>query len=258
MKSVTLIFLIVMSSLYVQAQSNSNNEKNSETENEITTEAIDMKALYNIYLDVMPENDRVQAPERSFKSFYVHSLDTRQVFPNLVDVNRQKLLPITNKIRVKGKMTYVEIFKRTYQYDVENINGEYVHHVKVYFRYAKPADIELFKKLLAEAEQIWNNSRFIFDFGYSFKFDVALDPKDAHFKVNVLNSTRGPYDMNWGRDWDGLTVAHEVGHMMGLGDEYQTLMSESDCLDHSLMCDNYKGKLMLHHYYFILRRLMMK
>lgn len=238
MKRVTLIFAVLLSSFYALAQ--------------------DMKALYQIYLNVMPENDRVQQPEESFKSFYVHTLDTNKKFVSPANVLQQNLLPIQSKIHVQGKMTYVQIFKRTYQYDVENINGKLVHHVKIFFRYAKPADITLFKQRLAEAEQIWNDSKPLMDFDYGFKFDLTENPNEAHFKVNVLNSTRGPYDMNWGRDWDGLTVAHEVGHMMGLGDEYETLSGRSDCLEHSIMCDNYTGYLMEHHYYFILRRLVYK
>jgi M6 family metalloprotease-like protein len=109
---------------------------------------------------------------------------------------------------------------------------------------------------MREASLIWNQSAVVFDFPYSFLFEVVRDRSQAHFSVQVKDETRGPYDANWARDWNGKVIAHEVGHMLGLGDEYQTVSGQSDCYEPSLMCGVWSGSPMPHHYYFILRRLL--
>ena len=95
-------------------------------------------------------------------------------------------------------------------------------------------------------------------FSYRFQFEVVEKREEAHYSVNVLDQTRGPYDQNWARNWSATTVAHELGHMLGIADEYQTLTSYQDCLKTSLMCSSANGSLMSHHYYFILRRLVFR
>jgi hypothetical protein len=96
---------------------------------------------------------------------------------------------------------------------------------------------------------------------------VKLAPGDA----------RTPFDVTWGAEWSWHLLAHEIGHMMGLDDEYgqidKTLghaIGADDAWDkdpvvkvrwfacdpHSLMCDS-KGEQSTpqrYHYYVILRR----
>lgn len=211
--------------------------------------------LYQLYTDIMPAEAQAQEPDKTLKSFRVHTLDSYQIFPDFAEVKKANLVNFSGTKQIQGTIKYVEVIKKTYKYDVENQNGKYIFHVKIYFRFATPSDIQSFTQKLIEAESIWNNSRYKFNFDYQFKFHLVQDAQTAHYKVNVLNSTRGPYDTNWGRDWDAITVAHELGHMLGLGDEYQTVTSQSDCLASSLMCNSYRGKLMKHHFYFVLRRL---
>ena len=85
--------------------------------------------------------------------------------------------------------------------------------------------------------------------------ELVESRKDAHFSVKLQDKTRGPYDTYWGRRWTSVVVAHEIGHMLGLGDEYETLSGKSYCLRQSLMCSSWTGDLMPFHYYHILRRL---
>jgi hypothetical protein len=96
------------------------------------------------------------------------------------------------------------------------------------------------------------------EFKYDFVFEVVSEESNAHYSVKILDQSRGPYDQNWARNWSEVTIAHEIGHMLGLGDEYQTITGKVDCLRHSLMCLSSTGKLMEHHYYFVLRRLISK
>jgi hypothetical protein len=205
-----------------------------------------------LYEILFTSQDRNEAPKESFKSFAVHLADSDDFFPAPEMIQAKNLRTLT---QFKGTMGYVSnIVKKGYVYDV--IPGESLtFHVKVYFKNPKGDDLKNFREKLAGAQDIWNASRVETDFKYNFKFEVTEDKDQAHYKVNVLDSTRGPYDTNWGRDWSSNTISHELGHMMGLGDEYETLSGKQDCMLTSLMCSSSKGKLMPHHYYFILRRL---
>lgn len=212
-------------------------------------------ATKDLYNEIMPEQLRIDYPKETYKSFKVHLLDSYKNFPAFSKILNQNIVPINGTKTVSGNIKYVLIFPKKYNYDVSYENGVYVFKVRVNLKKPTSADTANFTDLLKRAEQEWNSYRIPMDFAYEFKFDIEPDAKKAHYSVNVLDSTRGPYDTNWGRDWDGPTVAHEVGHMMGLGDEYETLSSTMDCLPKSKMCDQ-SGFLMKHHYYFILRRLL--
>src|SRR5262249_20674365 len=100
----------------------------------------------------------------------------------------------------------------------------------------------------------------------------------AHFAVDLApGAPRTPYDVTWGEGWSWHLIAHEIGHMMGLDDEYGQLRKtwghvlnedvrwDADaelkanwlqCNLKSLMCDS-KGEdstPQRYHYYVILRR----
>lgn len=210
----------------------------------------DFRWLYEI---LFADSDRVNTPAESFKSFYVHLLDSNQSFPppeNIVAVN---LKPTAN---VKGLITYVNVIKKMYTYDIlQTETGALVLNIRVHLKDPAGEDAASFATRLLAAENLWNAGRVAADFSYSFKFDLVETEAQAHFSVAVLDSTRGPYDRNWGRNWSPTTIAHEMGHMLGLGDEYQTLSGQVDCLRSSIMCVSYSGAIQKHHYYFILRRL---
>lgn len=211
--------------------------------------------IQDLYVEIMPEKYRLSEPQKTYKSFKAHLLDTYAEFPAFATIQKSNLAPIAGMKSIIGKITYVMIFKKAYKYDVSLENGVYVFKVRIHLKNPTLTDISEFTDKIKQAEKEWNDYRVGMDFLYEFRFDLETDIKKAHFSVNVLNSTRGPYDTNWGRDWDSRTISHEVGHMMGLGDEYQTLTSQNDCVEESKMCHQY-GKLWQHHYYFVLRRLL--
>lgn len=206
-----------------------------------------------LYELLMKPEDRAQKPNESFKSFWVHLNDSDSYFPNPDLIKAENIRPLEH---YTGTMRYV-VIKKHYNYDVVlNHDGSLMFNVRILLKDPQGSDLESFREKVQAAEDIWNSHRAPMDFKYFFKFEVVEDPQMALYSVNVLDSTRGPYDVNWGRDWNNQTVAHEIGHMMGLGDEYQTFTSISDCLDESLMCSSWTGAPMPHHYYFILRRLL--
>lgn len=208
------------------------------------------KWLYSL---IIPEAYRIQQESESLKSFEVHLEDSYSYFPHPSFINSSSL---KNPGQQVGSMTYVGFWPMSYKYDVLlAANGARVIKVKVHFKNPRGNDLAMFANKIKQAQSLWNDSRPIHDFPYEFLFEVETDPKKAHYSLNIKDKTRGPYSVNWSRGWDVESIAHELGHMMGLADEYETLTGASYCLKISLMCGSKNSKLMPHHYYFILRRL---
>lgn len=208
-----------------------------------------------LYELLIADEDRNRFPKRSRKSFDPHMKDSFDTFPH-----PDKLVTLTNPIvdrsvhRFKGTQTYVVFFPRDYRYDVYTRAGETVIEVRIHFKEATTSDHKSMGQKITAAQMLWNRNRPEIGFPYRFSFHLVKKKSQAHFSVRLKDSTRGPYDVEWARNWNNSTVAHEIGHMLGLGDEYQTLTGTIDCLRHSIMCDSWSGELMEHHYYQVLKR----
>lgn len=205
-----------------------------------------------LYEKLIPANIRRQYPAETLKSFRVHLKDSYTVFPDPLYVKKSQ---INFQSPISGTMIYAGFFAKPYLYDVIRFENKLIFNVRIYFKDPNANDLNDFKIKLSEASSYWNNSKIKTDFDYEFKFELTTDPSKAHYHVNILDSSRGPYDTNWSRSWTSRVIAHEVGHMLGLGDEYQTLSSTIDCWKESLMCESWTGQLEPLHHYFVLRRL---
>jgi hypothetical protein len=112
-----------------------------------------------------------------------------------------------------------------------------------------------------------------------FRFRAeTTDVASPHFQVRLYEGEgRTPFDVSWAEAWPWHLLAHEIGHMMGLDDEYGQLnktmghaLGEDARWDHdalhkirwfgcnprSLMCDS-RGEASTpqpYHYYTLLRR----
>jgi hypothetical protein len=218
------------------------------------TKARDEKLRW-LYEKLFSLDIRSAQPTEVWRSFRVHLEDTSQEFPDPSVIQQAQLMPLKP---VRGMITYIGMFQKKYVYDVFlGPDGAVVLKVKVHLKNPTPEDMVAFTQKVKSAEEIWNQYRIPADFVYRFEFEVVKTAEEAPFSVTIKDSTRGPYDQFWSRDWTESTVAHEIGHMMGLGDEYQPVGKAFGCYMSSLMCSSGKGHPSFHHYYFILRRLIL-
>lgn len=209
-----------------------------------------------LFEKLIDENVRLSNPDESWKSFRVHLKDSYKTFQDPAEIKAENLQSYRTPTELSGKITYVGIVKKPYRMTVSTDKDGILIAVRVHLQNATRQDFISFSEKAKFAENMWNQYRIQANFKYRFKFDIVEDASQAHFSVQVQDETRGPYDTYWGRDWTGNVLAHEIGHMMGLGDEYKTISGEFDCLRGSLMCSAWYGSHMPHHYYFILRRLL--
>ncbi len=240
-----VLFMIFLSSSFAFSQQ----LKDITADDQIDALEAELQWLYE---KIMPQDVIQYFPKESYKSFRVHLKDSYKNFPDpdLITKKNLKLAPV-----IQGTISYVGIVKKKYIYDVIVKNKTIFLIVRIHLKNPNATDLNDFKSKLDTAAQIWNSNRIKTDFDYQFQFELVMDESKAHFSVNVKDSTRGPYDENWSRSWTSTAIAHEVGHMLGLGDEYQTLSGKTDCWRDSLMCESWTGQLQKHNYYFILRRL---
>ncbi|GEM_PF-1613201 len=169
--------------------------------------------------------------------------------------------------KIRGTTTYLSVSNRPYRYDL-TLNKNYEVELTInlfFFTESIRQQNDLVRNIEAKigyAERLWTSKS---PLNMTFNFNVVDNVNDAHFVIPLTDkSVRSPYDALWSTAWDEQIVAHELGHMMGLNDEYDqfettlglsTSFLASKCSAASLMCESSPGGPLLYHYYLILRRM---
>lgn len=167
---------------------------------------------------------------------------------------------------IKGSIHYMDSIRGHYHYDVLKTQEQIVLSTKIFFRKVRNEQIaydEIDYLTVLEkvkwAQTYWN-SQVPDDLNLKFKFIVVDKKEEAYFKPALVKKLiRGPYYAGWSTFWHPIVIAHEIGHMFGLDDEYENspLGASSDLCDaDSLMCTNAPGSILKpYHFEVILRRL---
>jgi hypothetical protein len=191
-------------------------------------------------------------------------------------------------LKVTGKIRYMGIVPKSYRYDISVKGGVATASVRVHIKPDKKldaSDLALVDSNIAAAEGIWNRHAALVNPNFRFSFKRVEKKEDAHFSIGLKEKfTRGPYYKRWSLAWPITTYAHEIGHMMGLDDEYSNLnatlftlptflisgathldfgsdrmaitqIKEMSCDLNSIMCYDEMGSVQAHHLYIIFARI---
>jgi len=161
--------------------------------------------------------------------------------------------------KIVGKSIYRGFVPGKYSYTFQGRRDRLEIKVFVYFKNHKRytnSELEIMRDDLKRAEVFWEKNNTFTDYKVDFVFELTLDPQKADVSPYLIKrKIRGPYFKYWSLKWaeaGSEIVTHELGHVLGLGDEYE----QPKCLRKSLMCSKSKAaRPQKHHYYTFLRRL---
>lgn len=214
---------------------------------------------------VMSELLPLAGEGRAQEALERHDKDFLRCHPPLADTFAARLSP--GRYEIRGELLYTALdYPGRYAYDVL-VAADGKLKVVVEIRFASfeggPVPGETWRELdavLRAAAVIWT-AHVPAPLAGRLSFEFRPVVLGGHYSLPVTRAYHnGPYFLKWSRAWDPGFAAHELGHMMGLNDEYDVLsrhvlMRRGTCLlKSSLMCDT-EASPRAFHYYFILRRL---
>lgn len=195
--------------------------------------------------------------KRDTKRCYIHP----EKINNLLNIFKEENLTRNNPLTVKGRNRYLGFVPGKYSYDMFFENDQLHLETSIYFfNWKKFSSTELNDyqaKMVNAGQRWWFHNPYKLHVHFNLKRSKTM--KDSHIKFVRLKrgDTRGPYFLTWSTSWSYKTVSHEMGHMMGLDDEYRNDPfggSQASCDSSSIMCSSYRGWPQEYQYYMILRR----
>lgn len=157
-----------------------------------------------------------------------HRIPWRELFPIIEDKVHH----------IKGSRLYYGLFKKDYRYDIyQNArSNSLVVNLKLHFEpsktYLKKIDGQAFPEVdelmrqvrsnVADAETLWSLQA---PDGVDFKFEVVTDKRESHYSLKLVTKRAGLYDSFIMAPADLDMLVHEIGHMLGLDDEYKIVTS---------------------------------
>lgn len=195
--------------------------------------------------------------KRDSKSCLMDPTDT-EVITNFVEASASR------PNEVSGTMSYLGVAPGKYAYDTYLDNqGRLNIETSIYFKNLNEfteRQIQGLKNKMQTASEIWTNSNRLSSNPVIFKLKLATKRSDAKIVAKLKSKyTRGPYFSRWSLAWNSSTIAHEMGHMLGLDDEYSNNPlggSMANCLYSSIMCNSHAGRPQDYQYYVIFRRML--
>lgn len=234
-----------------------------------------MRVLFTIWLCAISASVFAFTQSEALRSYKCHNTSSNRCFHfnrNLTRDSKNCFLPksrvenfnqfilkgnSSKMIKVRGSISYRGFFPGKYKYNVyRSKSGQIIIYSNFYFQNRKYNDpgVQMMKRKLKKASEIWT-SKNPFKNNVRFIFQVVDKRSKAHFDARLIDGkTRGPYFMTWTTAWSPYVVAHEIGHMLGLDDEYE---GSKGCPTNSIMCySSSTSKYYPFHYYMIFRRIL--
>ena len=200
------------------------------------------------------------------------SLKSCNIDPSTLTEQLNSLVLKSNPFQtsINGYLKYEGIKKGRYSYDLEKIESshgplKWKVTVRLHFIYITPEQLNDLNEKLRLAEKLWSDNSP--DKSIEFHFNVVDSSDDAHFTLKMgIGDKRTPYYHTWWTHWTAQYIAHEIGHTMGLDDEYNQMrvilgrfkndaVEESQCQFSSIMCTAAQyAKPQRYHYYLLMRR----
>jgi hypothetical protein len=173
------------------------------------------------------------------------------------------------KKEISSKLRYFLFVKEPYKYDLErDAVGLWTVTVRVAFKNALAARVPYWEDLMKHAEKIWNSNQ-QGPLKVTYRFIHVAENQNPHFSIRLYEqeneNPRHMFTDGWSDKYTDWTLAHEMGHMMGLNDEYDqksmalhsagNFLKMNRCSGKQLMCNSWwESEVASYYHYLIVRR----